>query len=110
MPQLITDNDDNLDLSEKQSYDRLIDGKDIRYKTEINTDQRCIISSIETSIEHFRNKGINLYVADRFLLTFIDMGASVDRKSRKEMVEALKAKIDAIEQQQAADRANQQMR
>ena len=108
--QLLNDTGGDFDISEKQSYDRLIDGKDIRFKTEINSDQRCVISSIETSIEHFKKKGINLYVVDRFLLTFIDFGASVDRKSRGEMVEALKAKIEAIEQQQAADRANQQVR
>ena len=108
--ELLNSNSGDLDIGEKQSYDRLIDGKDIRYKTEINNDQRCIISSIETSIEHFKKKGINLFVADKFLLTFIDMGASIDRKSRKEIVEALKAKIEAIEQQQAADRQNAQMR
>jgi hypothetical protein len=105
--ELINDNDNDMDISEKQSYDRLIDGKDIRFKTEINTDQRCIISSIETSIKHFKDKKINLYVADRFLLTFIDMGASIDRKSRKEVVDALKSKIDAIEREQLLQKQQQ---
>jgi hypothetical protein len=108
--ELINSNDNDLDISEKQSYDRLIDGKDIRFKTEINNDQRCIISSIETSIEHFKNKEITLYVAKRFLLTFIDMGASIDRKSRKEIVDALKSKIDAIERQQLVEKQQQQLR
>ena len=108
--QLINDNNNDLDISEKQSYDRLIDGKDIRFKTEINQEQRCIISSIETSIDHFAKKNIKLYVADRFVLTFIDMGASVERKSRKEMVESLKAKVDSIEREQIINKQNQQLR
>ena len=99
--ELLNDNN-NQDFSEKQSYDRLIDGSDIRFKTEITTDQRCAISSIETQIKHFANKHINLYVADRFVLSFIDMGASVDRKSRKEIVESLKAKQEFMERQQIA--------
>lgn len=109
--QLINDSsDDNIDLSEKQSYDRLIDGKDIRFKTEITDDQRGIISSIETSIEHFGKKNITLFVATKFLLTYIDMGASLDRKSRKEMVDALKAKVDYLEHQLIMDKQNQQLR
>lgn len=108
--ELLNDNDEDMDISEKQSYDRLIDGKDVRYKTEINYEQRSIISSIETSIEHFENKGVVLHVAKRFLLTFIEMGPSIDRKSRLEMVEALKAKIEAIERQQEIERQNQQLR
>ena len=108
--ELINSNQDDIDISEKQSYDRLIDGKDIRFKTEINTDQRCTISSIETSISHFEKKGIHLDVATRFVLTFIDMGASIDRKSRKEIVEALQAKVDAIERQQMVEKQNQQLK
>jgi hypothetical protein len=108
--ELITDTNDNMDLGEKQSYDRLIDGKDIRFKTEINYEQRCVISSIETSIEHFKKKGINLNVANRFVLTFIDMGASVGRQSRKEIVEALKAKVDAIEREYIANKQAQQLK
>jgi hypothetical protein len=108
--ELINSNNSDIDIGEKQSYDRLIDGKDIRFKTEIDTDQRCFISCIETSIDHFKKKGVNLDVANRFVLTFIDMGASVDRKSRKEIVDSLKAKVDAIERQQAVDKQNQQLR
>ena len=108
--QVVDNGTDNLDIGEKQAYDRLIDGKDIRYKTEINQEQRCIISSIETSINHFEKKKINLHVAKQFLLTFIDMGASVDRKSRKEVVDSLKAKTDFLERQLIADKQNNQLR
>lgn len=108
--ELLNSNNNDLDISEKQSYDRLIDGKDIRFKTEVDADQRCIISSIETSIEHFKRKNIELYVADRFVLTFIDMGASVDRKSRKEMVESLVAKKEAMEREQIINKQQQQLR
>jgi hypothetical protein len=108
--ELLNSNNNDLDLGDKQSYDRLIDGKDIRFKTELTDDQRGIISSIETSIKHFATKGITLYVADRFLLTFIDMGASVDRKSRKEMVESLVAKKEAMEREQIVNKQQQQMR
>jgi hypothetical protein len=103
-------NDNNYDLDEKQSYDRLIDGKDIRFKTEINDDQRSIISCIETSINHFEKKGIKLHVATRFVLSFIDMGASLDRKSRKEVVDSLKSKADFLEKQQIVQQQNQQLR
>lgn len=110
MSQLITDiNENDIDLSEKQSYDRLIDGRDIRFKTEINQEQRSVIGSIESSIMHFGNKGIVLHVANRFLLTFIDMGASMDRKSRKEIVEALKAKNDFLEKQLIMDKQLKQL-
>lgn len=108
--ELLNSNSGDLDISEKQSYDRLIDGRDIRFKTEITDDQRGIIGSIETSIKHFANKGVTLHVANRFLLTFIDMGASVGRKSRAEMVEALKAKVDAIERERMIEKQNNQMR
>ena len=108
--QVVSDGNEDYDMSEKQAYDRLIDGKDIRYKTEINHDQRCIISAVETSINHFRKKKIDLYVANQFLLTFIDMGASIDRKSRKEVVDSLKAKTDFLERQLIADKQNNQLR
>lgn len=108
--ELLNDNGNDFDIGEKQSYDRLVDGKDIRFKTDINQEQRCIISSVETSIEHFKKKNINLYVANQFLKTFIDMGASIDRLSRKELVDSLKAKIDAIEREQIMDKQNEQLR
>jgi hypothetical protein len=107
--ELINDNDD-YDVSEKQSYDRLIDGKDIRFKTEITDDQRGIIACIETSIVHFAKKNINLHVATKFVLSYIDMGASLDRKSRKEIVESLKAKHDFMERQQIQQTANNQIK
>lgn len=94
---MLLNDEENYDLSEKQSYDRLMDGQDIRFKTEITHEQRCVIPSIETSIQHFKEKGITLHVAEKFKNSFIDMGASVERKSRKETVEALKAKIDFME-------------
>jgi hypothetical protein len=108
--ELLNSNNGDLDISEKQSYDRLIDGQDIRFKTEITDDQRGIVSCIETSIDHFKKKGINLDVANRFVLTFIDMGASIDRKSRKEMVESLVAKKEAMEREQVVNKQQQQMR
>jgi hypothetical protein len=108
--ELLNSNNNDFDIGEKQSYDRLIDGKDIRFKTEIDVDQRCIISLIETSITHFKDKNINLNVAKNFVLSFIDMGASVNRQSRKEIVDALKAKIEAIERAQMVDKQQQQMR
>jgi hypothetical protein len=110
MVELLNDNANDFDLSEKQSYDRLIDGKDIRYKTEITDDQRGIISSIETSIKHFEDKKINLSVAKKFVLSYIEMGASVERKSRKEMVDSLKAKIDSIEREAIINKQNQQLK
>jgi hypothetical protein len=103
-------NDNNYDLDEKQSYDRLIDGKDIRFKTDINDEQRSIISCIETSINHFGKKKIVLHVATKFVLSFIDMGASVNRQSRKEVVDSLKSKADFIEKQQIQQTQMQQLR
>ena len=103
--QLMSEQQD-IDISEKQSYDRLIDGQDIRYKTEITDEQRSIVSCIETSINHFAKKGIILHVATRFVLSYIDMGASVDRKSRKEVVDALKSKLDFIEKNQMVEKQN----
>jgi hypothetical protein len=100
----LLNDDEQTDFSEKQAYDRLMDGKDIRWKTEVTDEQRCIIPSIETSIKHFEKKGIKLYVAQNFVLSFIDMGASIDRKSRKETVEALKAKLDFLEKNQLMDK------
>lgn len=108
--QLLNDNDTDIDFSEKQSYDRLIDGKDIRFKTEINSEQRSIISSIETSIGHFAKKGIKLHVAEQFVLSFIDMGASVDRKSRTEMVDSLKSKTEFLERQQIVTQQGKQLK
>ena len=108
--QVVTDNESNIDIGEKQAHDRLIDGKDIRFKTELTDEQRGIISSIETSINHFSKKGIDLYVANKFVLTFIDMGASVDRKSRREVVDALKAKNDFLEKQLIAQQQNNNIR
>lgn len=98
--ELLNNDNDDYDINEKQSYDRLIDGKDIRFKTDITYEQRSIISSIETSINHFAKKGINLNVAGKFVLSYIDMGASIDRQSRKEIVESLKSKNEFIEKQQ----------
>jgi hypothetical protein len=108
--QLINDNNNNMDLGEKQSHDRLIDGQDIRFKTEITNDQRGVISSIETSIDHFGKKNINLYVADKFVKSYIDMGASVDRKSRLEVVKALVAKNEFLERQLIMEKQQQQIR
>jgi hypothetical protein len=107
--ELLNDSND-LNIGEKQSYDRLIDGSDIRFKTEVTMEQRCAIASIESSILHFGNKNINLSVADRFVKSFIDMGASVDRKSRKEIVESLKSKTDFLEKQQIQQQQNNQIR
>jgi hypothetical protein len=107
MSQLLTDNDNNTDFSEKQSYDRLMDGQDIRFKTEINGEMRSVIGSIESSIDHFEKKKIHLDVANRFLLTFIDMGASLDRKSRKETVQALVAKNEFMEKQLVMEKQQQ---
>lgn len=104
--QLLNEDDNNDFDGEKQSYDRLMDGKDIRYKTEVNSDQRSIIPLIETSIEHFSKKGINLSVAKRFVLSFIDMGASLDRKSRSEVVKALSEKSNFIEKQALMEKQN----
>lgn len=108
--ELLNDDNNNFDIGEKQSYDRLIDGRDIRFKTEISDDQRSIISCIETSIDHFNKKGITLHVAIKYVLSFIDLGASVDRQSRKEMVDSLKAKIDSIERQQLMEKQQQQLK
>ena len=108
--QVVSDGANDYDLGEKQAYDRLIDGKDIRFKIEINQEQRCIISSIETSINHFDKKNIKLHVASQFLFTFIDMGASIDRKSRIEVVDALKAKADFLERELITDKQNNQLR
>jgi hypothetical protein len=107
---ILNSNDSETDISEKQSHDRLIDGQDIRFKTEITYEQRGIISCIETSIKHFKNKNIILYVASNFVLSYIDMGANIDRKSRKEVVEALKAKSEFIEKEQIMAKQNAQMR
>jgi hypothetical protein len=108
--ELLTDSNSDLDISEKQSYDRLIDGKDIRFKTEIDYDQRSIISSIETSIKHFEKKKINLYVAKNYVLSFIDLGASLNRQSRKEMVDSLKSKVENIDRQQLINKQQQQLK
>lgn len=107
--QLIND-ENNTDISEKQSHDRLIDGQDIRFKTEITNDQRGIISCIETSVKHFANKKINLYVADNFVKSYIDMGASVNRESRKEVVKAIVAKNEFIEKEQILAKQNAQIK
>jgi len=106
----ILDNIGDLNLGEKQSYDRLVDGTDIRYKTEITDEQRSIISCIETSIMHFGNKGIKLHVATKFVLSYIEMGASIDRKSRGELVESLKAKLDFLEKEQIMNKQSNQIR
>ena len=106
----LLNNDNNIDIGEKQSYDRLIDGSDIRFKTEVTSEQRSIIPSIETSILHFAKKKINLHVAENYVLSFIDMGASLDRKSRKEIVESLKSKTDFLEKQQIQQNQNNQIR
>ena len=100
--------DDDGMMQEKQPYDRLVDGKDSRYKSEFTQEQRSCIAILESSYTHFFKKGITISVLSNFLISYIELGASVDRKSRTELVDSLKAKIDFLEKQQIAqNQANQ---
>jgi hypothetical protein len=106
----VLDNYDSDVAQEKQPYDRLVDGKDARYKSEYNQDQRGCIAILESAYGHFLKAHINITVLQNFLLSYIELGASVDRKSRKELVDSLKAKIDFLERQQIAQNQSNQLR
>jgi hypothetical protein len=102
------DNDDI--MGEKQPYDRLVDGKDARYKSEYNQDQRSCIAILEDTYEHFKKANINVLALKNFIKAYIELGASVDRKSRKELIDSLKAKIDFLERQQITAQQQNQIR
>lgn len=100
----------DFDVGEKQAYDRLIDGKDVRYKSSYTYEQRVCLAILEDAYKYFKAKGITINSLKHFTDGFIDLGPSEDRKSRSEVVESLKAKIDFLEKQNLTNQQNNQIR
>lgn len=79
-------------LSSNEPERELVTGKNIKFKTELNEEQRCAISILYDSYMEFLERwNIDITALKRVLDEYVDFGASLGRKSRTEFVTARQA-------------------
>jgi hypothetical protein len=94
-------------LTSNEPNRELVSGKNIKFKTQITEEQRGAISILLHAYKLCLKYGINFDGLKYVLDEFIDFGASVDRKSRNEFVDAQKAQM--LQQQLQNQQHNNQV-